>query len=177
MFPERGNRGLETTLEKLFPTKKEGGGTHNSKRREIVRDLLDLLKNPPYELEDVPDWIATEEHKYLGVSLTYSKIDGCDTGASNTTCKEFLQGKPGKVVLGVEIVSLREWTIKKGNSKGSIMAFLSVEDSTASMDSVIIFPEAWLKNKPLLYAGNTVLLSGKKSSKDTTLIVEKVFQI
>jgi DNA polymerase III alpha subunit len=81
------------------------------------------------------------------------------------------------VVLGVEIVSLREWTIKKGNSKGSIMAFLSVEDSTASMDSVIIFPEAWSKNRPLLYAGNTVLLSGKKSSKDTTLIVEKVFQI
>jgi DNA polymerase III alpha subunit len=62
LFPERGNRGLETTLEKLFPTKKEGGGTHNSKRKEIVRDLLDLLKNPPYELEDTPDWIATEEH-------------------------------------------------------------------------------------------------------------------
>ena len=37
--------------------------------------------------------------------------------------------------------------------------------------------EAWSKNKSLLYSSNTVLLSGKKSSKDTTLIVEKVFQI
>ena len=177
LFPERGNKGLETSLEELYPTKKEGGGTHNVKRKDIVKDLLELLKNPPYELEDTPDWIATEEQKYLGASLTYSKIDGCDTGAVNTTCKEFLDGKPGKVVLGVEVVSTREWTIKKGNSKGEVMAFLSVEDSTATLDSVILFPESWSKNKPLLYAGNTVLLSGKKSSKDTTLIVEKVFQI
>ena len=165
LFPERGNKGLETALERLYPTKKEGGGTHNAKRKDIVKDLLELLKNPPYELEDTPDWIATEEHKYLGASLTYSKIDGCDTGAVNTTCKEFLDGKPGKVVLGVEVVSTREWTIKKGNSKGEVMAFLSVEDSTATMDSVILFPDSWSKNKPLLYAGNTVLLSGKKSSK------------
>ena len=79
--------------------------------------------------------------------------------------------------------ALKEFTeeagraVKKGNSKGEVMACLSVEDSTATMDSVILFPESWSKNKPLLYAGNTVLLSGKKSSKDTTLIVEKVFQI
>jgi DNA polymerase III alpha subunit len=177
LFPERGNKGLETALYRLAPTKKEGGGTHNSKRKDIVEDLLQLLETPPYELEDTPDWIATEEQKYLGASLTYSKIDGCDTGAANTTCKEFLDGRPGRAVLGVEIVSSREWTIKKGNSKGDVMAFLSVEDSTAPMDSVIVFPEAWSKNKSLLYPGNTVLLSGKKSSKDTTLIVEKVFQI
>ena len=126
---------------------------------------------------NIPKFTGTEEQKYLGASLTYSKIDGCDTGASNTTCKEFLDGRPGKAVLGVEIVSSREWTIKKGNNKGDVMAFLSVEDSTAPMDSVIVFPEAWSKNKSLLYPGNTVLLSGKKSSKDTTLIVEKVFQI
>ena len=58
------------------------------------------------------------------------------------------------------------------------MAFLSIEDGTASLDSVTIFPESYKKYKELLVEGNTVLIDGEISKKEnTSLIVNKVSQI
>ena len=55
------------------------------------------------------------------------------------------------------------------------MAFLSVEDGSATLDSVVIFPESYQKYKNVLFEGNTVIIMGKTSSKkDNSLIVEKV---
>ena len=57
------------------------------------------------------------------------------------------------------------------------MAFLSVEDSTACLDSAIVFPDAYEENKQLLYEGNTVIVMGQVSKKkDTSLIINKVSQ-
>ena len=57
------------------------------------------------------------------------------------------------------------------------MAFMSVEDSTACLDSAIVFPDAYEENKQLLYEGNTVIVIGQVSKKkDTSLIINKVSQ-
>ena len=166
-----------SAIKKLAPTKKDGGGTFNTKRKDIVNDLIIQLENPPYSLEDYPNEIAMEEERLLGVALSYSKVDSCDTTSVNTTCKEFSDGKKGKITLGVEIKSCREWTIAKGKMKGEKMAFLSVEDGTSDADSVVVFPENWEKFKSLLKEGNTVLLCGETSKHRDGRVVDKVFQI
>ena len=81
-----------SAIKKLAPTKKDGGGTFNTKRKDNVNDLIIQLENPPYSLEDYPNEIAMEEERLLGVALSYSKVDSCDTTSVNTTCKEFSDG-------------------------------------------------------------------------------------
>jgi DNA polymerase III alpha subunit len=72
---------------------------------------------------------------------------------------------------------LREYKTKNGKNPGQIMAFMSVEDSTACLDSAIVFPDAYEENKQLLYEGNTVIVMGQVSKKkDTSLIINKVSQ-
>ena len=57
------------------------------------------------------------------------------------------------------------------------MAFLSVEDSTATLDSAIVFPDAYEEFKTILYEGNTVIAFAQVSKKkDTSLIINKVSQ-
>jgi len=166
-----------SALKRLSPTKKEGGGTFSSKRKEIVDDLITQLETPPYSLDDYPNEIAMDEERLLGVALSYSKVDSCDTTSANTTCKEYSEGKKGKMTLGVEVKSCREWIIAKGKMKGEKMAFLSIEDGTSEADSIVVFPENWEKFKSLLTEGNTVLLCGETSKNRDGLIVDKVFQI
>ena len=168
---------LKTCLEALCPVKKMGGGTSTVKRSEIIRDFIHQIEHPPYELNDDPEWISQTEAELLGASLTYSKVEACDTTAANSTCKEFANGKSGAIVLAVAIKGAREYKISRGQSKGKNMGFLTVEDASCELDNVICFSEEWGENKHLLYEGNTVLMTGERSKKKDSLIVQKVFQI
>ena len=124
---------LLSALIAVAPTKKNGGGTSNVNRSAIVEDLVRHTKSPSCSLEDDPEWITRTEEGYLGVPLTYSKVESCDTSMADTTCKEFLDGKKGKMKLAVTLTDIRKYTIKKGKSKGQDMAFLCVEDQTGSV--------------------------------------------
>jgi DNA polymerase-3 subunit alpha len=173
---------LVDAMRSLSPRKKEGGGTFNEARSQTVRDLILHLENPAYSLDDTPDWVAQTEQQYLGVPITYSKVDSCDTSSANTTCKEFVDGGRKSAALAVSINAVRKYTIKKGKMKGEDMAFLEVEDHSSPLDNVVIFPENLEKYKSLLYEGNTVLLSGNRSKKEgqrnnDSLIIERVRQI
>ena len=170
---------LLSALIAVSPTKKEGGGTANINRSVIVNDFIRHTKSPSCSLSDDPEWITRTEERYLGVPLTYSKVESCDTSMADTTCKEFLDGKKGKMKLAVTLTDVRKYTIKKGKSQGKDMAFLCVEDQTGSVDSVTIFPEELQKYKEILYGENTVILScatSRKSDYDG-MVVEDVFQI
>ena len=176
---------LSSALKMLAPTKKLGGGTFNVTRSELVSDLVLLIENPPYSLDDSPSWVSSTEKEYLGISLTYSEVDACDTGASNCTCKEFFDGKDGNIILAIQIARANEYTVKRGRSKGQKMGFLSVEDGSGALDNITVFSDEWKKNKPLLYEGNTVLLHGgrsdskgkRRSQSYDGFVVKKVFQI
>jgi DNA polymerase-3 subunit alpha len=74
------------------------------------------------------------------------------------------------VVLGVMVDKIRKITTKKGD----VMAFLTVEDKTATTDA-IIFPRVYqelkdtlVENKPILIAGRINVKDGEKS-----VIIEK----
>jgi DNA polymerase III alpha subunit len=106
-----------------------------------------------------------------------------DMGSSDLVdaqCKEIYQGvSTGPCHLGVTINTVREFVIKKeGKNQGKKMAFLSVSDNTAILDSVIMFPDSYEKYKRLLYENNTVILFGQPSKeKNGGFIVDKVYQI
>ena len=158
-------------------SKKDGGACANLNRVSFVKDLANILINPPSPLIDLPNWIIWSEKECLGIPLTCNAIDSCDTTQVNTTCKEFLDGKTGYMIFGVEVRRLKEVTTKSGKTPGSKMAFLSVSDSTGKIDEVICFPDAYKEGSSLLKESNTVLIHGERDRKNNSLLVKKVFQI
>jgi DNA polymerase-3 subunit alpha len=178
---------LVDALSQLSPTKKKGGGTFNTTRSSIVESLVLLLEDPPYSVEDSPGWVSNTEKEALGIALSYSEVDSCDISGSNSTCKEFFDGKRGNIILAVQISNVNEYIVKNGRSKGSPMGFLSVEDNTGCLDTATVFCDEWKKYRGILYEGNTVLLHGKSSGEafrgksryqiDDGFIVQKVSQI
>tara|TARA_Y100001963_G_scaffold90974_1_gene125367 strand:+ start:13155 stop:14714 length:1560 start_codon:yes stop_codon:yes gene_type:complete len=150
----------------------------NSNRLMKVFDIRNVIESPPFDLTDYPEWIADTEKKYMGTSLTFCKTDAVQSTIVNSTCKEILNGKTGSVNLVVHINSLREYVTKNGKNPGQTMAFMSVEDSSAMLDSAIMFPDAYDEFKNILYEGNTVIVFAQVSKKkDTSLIINKVSQV
>ena len=144
----------------------------------MLVDLVKLLNDPPHSLDDTPDWIAWCEKKHLGISITCNRVDACDGAIqANTTCKEFLDGKKGYIVVGVEIVKSRPIVTKKGRNPGSEMAFMSVSDGSCVVEDVVCFPDEWSEYQGLLQEGNTVLIQGERDKKRNSLVVKRVLQI
>jgi DNA polymerase III alpha subunit len=148
-------------------------------RIPIIADLLSTYDNPGYDLHDSPSWVSKVEEELLGISLTCNKVDEYDISKSNCSCKEFVDGfnSKGGIVLAVKVDSVREWTIKKGRSKGMKMGFVTVSDTSCSLDNVTAFSDEWEKYKQLLHEGNTVLMRGMKDNNRGSFLIKKVEQL
>jgi hypothetical protein len=169
---------LVEALTDLAPTKKEGGGTSKVDRKHAILNEIQLLNNPPYELNDDPSWVIDQEVKFLGCPVSLSKVETSDTSAANTTCKDIINGKMGKnLCIVANIQRISDYKIKKGESKGKIMSFLTIEDETASLDSVIIFPNVKEKYKYVLYEGNNLIFCGSVNNNDSSFIVDQIHEI
>lgn len=164
------------SLKACQPTKKLGGGASNVKRSDILLDIISMIENPPHTLEDTSNFIAIKEEKLLGASINSSRADYRSEDKVNTSCKEFLDGKNGYMVFGVEIKRVNTYKIKKGRSKGQNMAFLTVGDSSCAIDDVVCFSEEWLKYQNLLQEENVVVLIGERDKKKGSLIVKRVLE-
>lgn len=168
---------LIDALVDLAPTKKEGGGTSKADRKQIVLNEIQLLHSPPYDLKDDPSWLIDQEVKFLGCPVSMTKVETSDTSAANTTCKDVVNGKKGKnlcIVANVQRVS--DYKIKKGESKGQMMSFLTIEDDTATLDSVIVFPKIKEKYKYILYEGNNLIFCGYVNNNDSSFIIEQIHE-
>lgn len=169
---------LIDALTDLAPTKKEGGGTSKADRKQVVLNEIQLLNNPPYELKDDPSWVIDQEIKFLGCPVSLSKVETSDTSAANTTCKDIINGKSGKnlcVVANIQRIS--DYKIKKGESKDKMMSFLTIEDETAALDSVIVFPTVKEKYKYVLYEGNNLIFCGSINNNDSSFIIDQIHEI
>lgn len=146
-----------------------------AKRSDIVADIKGSVDNPFYNLDDESSIIAMAEEKYLSCGLTCSKVDGSSLNTAVNMCKDIAnESIIGKASIGIEIERIKVIKTKKGDE----MAFLTVEDSSGSLDAVVVFPETWEKNKNLLIETNTVLLIGQVQQRDRgSLIVNEVKQI
>jgi DNA polymerase III alpha subunit len=165
-------------LKDLAPTKKEGGGTSKIARKQIVENEIQLLLDPPYDLSDDPSWIIDQEVKFLGCPITLTKIEAADTSHANTSCKDIVNGKKGKgICVAANVNRISEYKIKKGEQKGKAMAFLTIEDESAILDSVIMFPKVKEKYKYILYEGNNLVFCGSVAKNEDSLIVEKIYEV
>ena len=148
-------------------------------RKKKIGDLIKNLEETPFSVKDDAAYLASQELELLGASITCGNLDACNTTLEpDSTCKEFLQGKSGKISLAVEIKGCNEYIIKRGKMIGQKMMFLSVEDRTGMLDSVVVFPGVLNTSEPLLYSGSTVFLMGKRdNNRRDSFIVENVKQI
>ena len=169
---------LEMALEQLI-AEPYGRGKYISsvKRHNKVKELLNSLRNPPYELVDSNDWIVGIEEELLGTSLSSSRVNSCDTSSANCTCHEFLNTKRKNGIIPVQIDKIKEITIKRGAHKGKKAAFLEVSDSTASLQSVTCWSEVWEEHRNEIIQGNTVMISGIRDKKTENFVVNKIWQI
>ena len=134
------------------------------------------MNNPPYSIEDSPEWIADAEDNCLGCSITCSKIDMYDISMTNCTCRDFKNGgAQNNIILGGEIDFINVTKTKTGKLKGSDMAFVNMSDQTGSIDSIIFFPEQYKKYKNILFDGNIIIIVGNRSKTGDGLIVEKAY--
>lgn len=169
---------LASCLQDLAPTKKEGGGTSKVERSQYVQNEIHFLHNPPYDLSDDPSWVVDQEVKFLGCPVSMAKIEASDTSAANTSCKEIVDGKKGKnLLVAGNIKRVADYRISKGKSKGKYMSFLTIEDESCLLDSVIVFPECRDKYQYLLYEGNNLLFGGSVSKQDDSFVVNNIFEI
>lgn len=165
-------------LKELAPTKKEGGGTSKTDRKQAILNEIQLLVDPPYDLEDEASWIIDQETKFLGCPVTLSRIETSDSSAANTTCKDIINGKKGKDLCVVaNIQRLSDYTITKGESKGQMMSFLTIEDESCMLDSVLVFPQVKEKYRYILYEGNNLIFCGSVTGQDNAFIVNKIHEI
>lgn len=147
-----------------------------TKRKASIEQLINLYYNPPYSLNDKIEWLSDTENSLLGVSVTCFKIDSYDISMTNSDCKSFKNTHLTKnIILAGEISNINFVKTKKGKYAGSDMAFLTIEDQVASLDSVIVFPEQLSKYRNYLFEGNVLIFSGNKSNQKDSFVVEKCF--
>lgn len=165
-------------LKKCCKIKKEGGICFNVKRVESIKSQISMLENPPVLTDDLPNIIANLEEEYLGVPITYAKVDGCDLSSVNITCKDFNKGEYFKTMyFGVNLQSVRKFTTKTGKNAGQEIAFLSIQDATGSVSDVCVWSEAVKKFNHLLVEKNNVLIKAYKDKKRGNLNVEEIYQL
>ncbi len=166
-----------TVLHKEMPPEPVGpfGGCSSEERRDFVRSLAALLQNPPSPLADGPHWVAQQEENLLGVSLSCSRVDGCEVAAVNASCKDVVSGRAGNLVIGVEVRGVREIKTKNGKNPGARMAFASVTDGTCPLE-VVLFPEVWAESSTLFSVDNVLIVLGERDRDRGSLIAAKVWQ-
>jgi DNA polymerase-3 subunit alpha len=147
----------------------------SSKRKEKLLGFINTIDNPPYVLEDSPEWIADNEEEYLGCSITCSKVDMYDVSMTNTICKDFNNSLLNEIVVALQIDNVGVIKTKKGKNPGAKMAFVEGSDSSGSIDSIVFFPEQFSTYSSILFENNVIVIQGSKNRDGDSLIVEKAY--
>jgi DNA polymerase-3 subunit alpha len=158
---------IELMISNKFTTKK---------RLEVLNNIVTTINKPPYSLIDKIEWLSDSENNLLGVAISCSKLDTYDITMTNCDCKTFKNSHVSdKIILAGEIMNINTIKTKSGKNPGQEMSFVSIEDQTGYLDSVIFFPEAWTKYKTHIFNGNILIFIGNKAKTKDGFIVEKCF--
>lgn len=148
----------------------------NKKRKQSILNLNNMLHNPPYNLNDGPEWISDIEEEILGCSITCSKVDMYDVSMTNINCREFKTSDiTNNLIVCGEIENISLTKTKTGKNPGLEMAFVTIADGFGSIDSIIFFPEQYRQYRNLLFDNNVVVICGNRSKNKDSLIVEKAY--
>jgi DNA polymerase-3 subunit alpha len=148
----------------------------NKNRKKNISDLIKMIEKPPYSLIDKIEWLSDSESSLLGAAITCSKLDTYDISMANTNCKDVKNSIiTDNIIIAGEISNVNAVKTKKGKNPGQEMAFITIEDNTGIMDSMVLFPEAWNEYKHHIFNGNILIFVGNKTKNKDALVVEKCF--
>ena len=115
------------------------------------------------------------EKELLGMYFSSHPLDNLQEffeSRNVTPLTDVLENKKNNavVILGVMVSKIRKITTKKGD----VMAFLTIEDKTATTDA-IIFPRVYQELKDSLEANKPILIAGRLNVRDgeKSVVVEK----
>lgn len=164
------------TLANYAEIERSNGGPATAKKRQQLAELAQSLISPPFDVSDHPDWVVSNEKELLGIPLSYNPTE-TKSVVTNMTIADFVNGKRGKVALIVQITNPREMTVKNGPNKGNKMCYMTLEDSTGSMDCCV-FSNIYEEVSEFIFDGNVVLVSGERSKKDNkSLFIQSMEQV
>lgn len=139
------NKGHREKLLKVGALDSLGGraGWTDSEKSAVEIELLGISLSPGGTLG---------ENEQLVVERTHSEeeYNGLEVGSN--------------VVIGGQIVEVKEVKTKKGKNPGQKMGFIKISLGLDSFQCTL-FPHSWSENKPLLKIGSNVMVRGKKDER------------
>ena len=166
-------------LKNLAKMSKENGICASQKAVEKLKEKIAFAEQlMAQNNKDNPLYLAQTEERLLGISLSSKRIESCDLSEVSHKCKDFYTARPnGRLILGVDILEVRESLTFKGPSQGRKRADLIICDDTAKLKCKI-WAEEYELYSSLCCEKNSVIITGKRGFKnyEDFFIVEKMDQ-
>lgn len=163
------------TKQDIVSKLKENGHNEESmkscvigKRLQIIKDKLAQLK-----IDEVDDNLAKSvaEKYFLGISLSCSPADDADDSNASHNCLDLIKCLNGESFSVCAVIdSVKCTKTKKGKNPGAPMCFLTISDSSYSIDRAVVFPDVYEKLHPLCKDTLVCLVTGYK--KNGSIIIQ-----
>jgi len=131
-------------------------------RRQIVARKADMLAE---SLEDTGMANAVAEKYFLGIALSCSPADDADDALATHTCLDVARSLNDETVAVCAIIdSVKHTKTKRGKNPGQPMCFLTISDSTYSIDHAVVFPDVFGRLKALCKEDMICMVYGEKKN-------------
>ena len=143
---------------------------NNDARRRIVAAKAAMLEAP---LDDSNTASAAAEKHFLGIALSCSPADDADDSLATHTCLEIAKAPNNEAIAVCVIVDgVKHTKTKRGSNPGQPMCFLTISDSTYSIDHAVVFPDAFERLKAFCKDDLICLVYGQK--KNGSFIIKDI---
>lgn len=139
-------------------------------RRNIVTKKAVMLEEP---LVDTNSASASAEKYFLGIALSCSQADDADDTLATHTCLDVAKAPNNESVVVCAIIdNVKHTKTKRGKNPGQPMCFLTMSDSTYSIDHAVVFPDAFDRLKAFCKTDLICLVFGDK--KNGSFIIKDI---
>ncbi len=153
-----------------YETDKENKPCSNIKRINLIKEKIQELNG---ELIDTNLGRSTAEKYFLGISLSSSPADDADNTDASHTCLELAKAVNGQSFSTCCVIdTVKHTKTKKGKNPGAMMCFLTISDSTYSIDHAVIFPDSYEKIGKLCKETLICMVYGEK--KNGSIIIHDI---
>jgi DNA polymerase III alpha subunit len=134
----------------------------NDARRNVMITKAAMLEEP---LKDTNIANAIAEKHFLGIALSCSQADDADHTLATHSCLEIAKApNEEEIVVCAIIDSVKHTITKRGKNPGQRMCFLTISDSTYSIDHAVVFPDAFNRLKAFCKDDIICLIYGQKKN-------------
>lgn len=131
-------------------------------RRNILAKKASMLEEP---IQDTNSAKAAAEKHFLGIALSCSKVDDADHMLATHTCLDIARALNNEHIVVCAIIdAAKHIQTKRGKNPGQAMCFLTISDSTYSIDHGVVFPDVFKKLKAFCQPDLVCLIYGDKKN-------------